>query len=102
MKTVVLVIVFLAFTIPSTVLLFDTGYLGFVDLARREPWALQMLCDLVIACGVFMGWLVKDARTRGVNPWPYLVVIAAAGSIGILAYLIRRRLGGAAGAAALA
>ncbi|MBL8626544.1 MAG: DUF2834 domain-containing protein [Myxococcales bacterium] len=92
MKTLLLVVLFLAFTIPSTLLVIDDGYLGFVRLAAREPWALQMLVDLVIACSVFVGWMWRDAPARGIRRWPYLVAIATVGSIGVLAYLIRRRL----------
>lgn len=91
MKTLLLVALFLAFTIPSTVLVIDDGYLGFARLAAREPWALQMLVDLVIACSVFVGWMWRDAPTRGIHRWPYLIAIATVGSIGVLAYLIRRR-----------
>lgn len=100
MKTLALVVVFLAFTIPSTVLVIDTGYLAFLHLAGREPWALQMLVDLAIACAVFTGWMWKDAAARGLRAWPYALLILTVGSIGILAYLIRRRLGAAATAVA--
>ena len=95
MKTAALILVFLAFTIPSTILVIDDGYLGFVRLAAREPWALQMLVDLAIACSVFAGWMWRDASARGLRAWPWLVAIAALGSIGVLGYLIRRRLAGA-------
>ena len=91
MKTLLLVLLFLAFTIPSTVVLVDEGVVGLVHLVQREPWALQILVDLVIACSVFVGWMWRDAPTRGIRAWPYVIAIAAAGSIGVLAYLIRRR-----------
>lgn len=99
-KTIALIVALVAFTFPSTLLVIDTGYFGLVRLVAREPWALQMLVDLVIACSVFTGWMWKDAPTRGIARWPYLVTIATFGSVGALAYLIRRRLGGAAAAAA--
>lgn len=92
MKTLALVLLFLAFTIPSTVLVLDTGYFAFIHLAGREPWALQMLVDLAIACAVFTGWMWKDAASRRLRAWPYALLILTLGSIGILAYLIRRRL----------
>lgn len=93
MKTLFLVVLFLAFTIPSTVLVLDTGYFAFIHLARREPWALQMLVDLFIACSVFIGWMWKDAAARRLRAWPYALMILTLGSIGVLAYLIRRRIG---------
>lgn len=93
MKTFGLVLVFLAFTIPSMVLVVDDGYLGFIRLAAREPWALQMLVDVGIACSVFAAWMWRDAAARGLRAWPWLLAIAGLGSIGVLGYLIRRRLG---------
>jgi len=66
------------------------GYTGFLSLAGREPWALQMLLDLVIGLSFAVGWMRGDARRRGLASWPYLVVTLALGSIGLLAYVVRR------------
>jgi hypothetical protein len=66
------------------------GYFGFVALAGREPWALQMLIDLVISLAFAGGWMIGDARKRRIATWPYLVATVALGSIGILAYCVRR------------
>ena len=66
------------------------GYFGFIEVARREPWALQMLIDLVIALSVAVGWMIGDARMRRIATWPYVVATVALGSIGILAYCVRR------------
>ena len=70
------------------------GYLGFIDVARREPWALQMLIDLAIACLVAIGWMIGDARRRHITVWPFVAVTLVAGSIGLLAYLVRRAISG--------
>jgi hypothetical protein len=51
---------------------------------------LLMAADLVIALGVAMGWMVRDARQRGVSPWPYVVLTCTLGSVGPLAYLALR------------
>ena len=68
------------------------GYTGFLSLAAREPWALQMLLDLVIACSFAVGWMIKDARKRDIKPWPYVVTTMFLGSIGLLVYVVRRGL----------
>jgi hypothetical protein len=68
------------------------GLTGFLPLAGREPWALQMLLDLLFACLIYATWLVPDARRRGIPAWPYLVLTLAAGSMGGLAYLVHRGL----------
>jgi hypothetical protein len=66
------------------------GYFGFLQAAGRERWALQMLLDLVIALTVAIGWMRGDARRRGIAMWPYVIATILLGSIGVLAYLVRR------------
>jgi hypothetical protein len=66
------------------------GYTGFLSLAAREPWALQMLLDLAIACSFAIGWMMRDAKRRGIKPAPYVVMTILLGSIGILVYTVRR------------
>ncbi|MBP9205277.1 MAG: hypothetical protein KBG28_15005 [Kofleriaceae bacterium] len=88
-------VVLVAFTAFSLWVVAEDGLLGFLWLAGREPWALQMLLDLVIAFALVTRWLVPDARARQITAWPYLVLIAGTGSIGGLAYLVRRGLGAA-------
>ena len=66
------------------------GYGGFVELVRRDRWALQILLDLVIMAWFALGWLRIDARKRGIATWPYVVTTLLLGSIGILLYCVRR------------
>jgi nitrate reductase NapE component len=66
------------------------GYFGFIALAGREPWALQMLIDLVISAAFAVGWMIGDARKRRIATWPYIVATVLLGSIGVLAYCVRR------------
>ena len=83
-------LVLVPFTAWSLWLSADTGYLEFLAVAGREPWAMQMLIDLVLACLLFTIWMVPDARKRGINPWPYVAITLFAGSIGGLGYLVHR------------
>jgi hypothetical protein len=78
------------FSVFSTWVVVRHGYLGFLSLAGREPWALQMLLDLVIACSVGLAWVRADGRKRGITTWPFAVLTVFIGSIGILWYLVRR------------
>ena len=88
----IIVLVLLAFGLFSTELVVTTGYLGFVRLAMREPWALQMLLDVTIAVSLFTIWMLKDAKAQGINAWPYVALCVVLGSIGALAYLAHREL----------
>ena len=94
--SLVALIVLLGFGAYSAWVAGTHGYTGFLTLARREPWAMQMLLDLVVACFLYTMWLTPDARRHGISPWPYLALTLVAGSLGGLAYLVRRGLVGRA------
>ncbi|WAS95861.1 hypothetical protein [Nannocystis punicea] len=84
--------ILVVFTLFSAVVVVRHGYFGFIGLALREPWALQMLLDLVLALSLVAGWLRRDARNHGIEAWPYLVALPFLGSISPLAYLVHRDL----------
>ncbi len=75
----------------------EVGYLGILEAGLASgPGALQIFVDLAVACGLGAAWVVRDARARGANPWPWLLGVPLLGSIPLLAYaLFRRRLGAA-------
>jgi hypothetical protein len=83
-------VVFAAFTIYSLWVVAGHGYTGFLALAAREPWGMQLLLDLVIACGFGVGWMRADAKRYGLPYWPFVPVVLTVGSIGLLAYVIVR------------
>jgi hypothetical protein len=66
------------------------GYFGFLTLARDEPWGLQVLLDVAIACFLYSMWMIRDARERKLPVAPYLVMMLFGGSLGALAYLVHR------------
>ena len=57
------------------------GYFGFLTLALREPWGMQILLDLAIAMALVGSWLHRDARARGIPALPYLMALPFLGSI---------------------
>jgi len=89
---IVALVVLIVFTTFSLWVTARHGYTGFIDSAGRDPWALQMLLDVAIACLIYSVWLVPDARRLGIRAWPYLIATLFLGSIGGLAYLVRRGL----------
>src|SRR6185369_12099879 len=91
-KAIVPLVVLVAFGALTAVLVVDDGYFGFIRLAMRERWALQMLLDVTISVGLFVLWMVPDARARGISPWPYVAACVTLGSLGALAYLVHRGL----------
>lgn len=97
MRLIVLVVVFVTFTVWSSTIAFSHGLLGFLTLAAKEPWAAQMLTDLGIALFVAWTWLRHEAKARGIPAWPYQVATVLLGSIGVLAFLIHREVAKRAG-----
>ena len=94
MRLPLLVVVFLVFTGLSTYLTVTEGYFGFLVIASRERWMVQVLTDLGISLTVAWAFLIPDGRKRGLPVWPYVGATAFLGSIAVLAYLIHRELAG--------
>ncbi len=90
-KDVALILVWLVFTAYTVVVMVGHGTIGFIHLAWREPWGMQMLLDLLIALSLFGGFVVKDAGERGLRAWPWLIAMMTLGSVGALPYLVYRR-----------
>lgn len=53
---------------------------------------MQLLLDLLISLFVAGGWVRRDAKGRGIEAWPYQLAMATCGSVGTLAYMVRRSL----------
>ena len=47
----------------------------------------------LIALGLFLVWMWRDAKAEGRNPWPWILITLATGSIGPLIYLLVYRTG---------
>lgn len=65
------------------------GPLGFWPEHVSDQWSVQIWFDLLCAIGTAWALLAPRARAVGMSPWPWLVLIAASGSIGLLAMLAR-------------
>lgn len=92
MRLAFIIALFVAFTSWSFSIIFSSGLVGLIALVGKEPWAAQMLVDLVISWSVAWLWLSGDAKARGITAWPYIATTFVLGSIGVLAYLIHREL----------
>ncbi len=89
-KIAVLAAIALAAFLPYSLwVVYTAGPVGFLPLAWREPWGMQLLLDLVLAVSIALSWLVPDAKRRGLAWWPY-VAFSALGSPTLLFYLVRR------------
>ncbi|MBX3207327.1 MAG: hypothetical protein KF764_19930 [Labilithrix sp.] len=94
MKKIVPALVLAPFAVFSTIVAAENGVVGFVPLALREPWGMQMLLDLTIAMFLIGSWIRRDARRHGIPALPYVLSLPL-GSLAVLAYLVHRGLRGA-------
>lgn len=85
-----LVAVLIGFGALTAAALVDVGYWGILAPHFQTLGAGQVLADLVILATLAGAWMLRDARSSGVPPWPYVVLTLAAGSFGPLPYLLHR------------
>jgi hypothetical protein len=97
MTRLLLLTVLLPFSALSVAALWQHGYWGLFEPALHSLAAAQVLVDLVIALGLVLVWLWRDARANGRNPWPWTLLTLAAGSFGPLLYLLVRPQASASG-----
>lgn len=91
MHKLVLLAVLVPFSALTALAVWHHGYVG-IFVGQLQTWAgAQVLVDLVIALGLFVVWMWRDARSTGRNPWPWLALTLAAGSFGPLLYLLTSR-----------
>ncbi|GAB4431778.1 MAG: hypothetical protein Kow0031_13000 [Anaerolineae bacterium] len=73
----------------SLVAVFTEGPTGFWPEHTRNLWGNQIWFDLLLAVGVGWYFLVPPAKSVGMRPLPWLVLVVCTGSIGLLAMLAR-------------
>ena len=69
---------------------YQYGYVGFLELVTANAATTAVLVDLVIALSLVTVWMVRDARERGVSSIAYVILTLTLGSVGPLLYLFRR------------
>ena len=70
--------------------IYQYGYIGFLEQALTNAATVAVFVDLTIALSLVLLWMWQDARERGVSTLPYIVLTFVLGSVGPLLYLIRR------------
>ncbi|MBI3785919.1 MAG: DUF2834 domain-containing protein [Deltaproteobacteria bacterium] len=89
-KRLGLILILADFVALTAYAVYYHGYLAFFELQAMNSIQIQIFTDLIIALSVFLAWMVPDARSRRISPLPYVLLTLTLGSIGALAYLIRR------------
>lgn len=90
----ILLVVIVLFGALTAAALMDVGYLGILAPHFQSWGGGQVFADLVILAVLAILWMVADARERGLNPWPFVVITLGFGSFGPLFYLVLREMRG--------
>lgn len=88
MQRKLLIIAFIALLVVTLLALRYDGLWGIIAPNFQSFGEFQIFLDLVIALGLFLVWMWRDAKATGRNPWPWLLLTLAIGSFGALGYLI--------------
>lgn len=88
MQRKVLIITLIILSVITALALKYDGLMGIFAPNFQSFGEFQVFFDLVIALGLFLVWMWRDAKTAGRNPLPWLVLTLAMGSFGPLMYLI--------------
>jgi len=95
-RQIVLAIVLFDFVGLTLYAIATEGLSGFSSEAvvplLGSAWGIQLLFDFVIAVSLVFFWMLSDARQQEIRSWPFALLTLGLGSIGLLAYLVRREL----------
>lgn len=95
----IIALVFVAFGAYTAWALWEVGYIGLLmdttsTIGSIPVGPLQVAIDLVIMAVIAMGWMIGDAKRKGLTPWPFVAITCVLGSIGPLLYLLYREIKG--------
>lgn len=90
-KKILVALLFADFAALTGYVVYQYGYIGFWKIALSNMVTIQILVDLTIALLFVTGLMIKDARERGVNVMPYLLLTLGLGSLGPMLYYLLRK-----------
>lgn len=88
MSRLLLILVIAAFAVLTTYAIYDVGYWEIIAYHLRSSAGWQVMTDLVIVSVLAVLWMISDARRKGRNPWPFVLLTLPLGSFGPLLYLL--------------
>lgn len=89
-KKITIAFVLFDFSALTAYAVHQVGYAGFFEILFSNIVGITVGVDLFIALGLALAWMIRDAQTHGISPVPYVLLTLTLGSVGPLAYLLRR------------
>ncbi len=89
-KQIGLGIVLVDFIALNAWVVYQFGYIGFVEAMFANIATTAAFVDLTIALSLIAFWMWQDARKEGRAFLPYFLLTVTFGSVGPLLYLLRR------------
>ncbi len=94
LKTILIAAVLVDFLALTAWAIANASWAALAEMLS-SPLGIQVAVDLCIALTFASVWIWRDAKSRGLNPVPWIVLTWMTGSPGPLAYAIRRELAAA-------
>lgn len=91
-STALVVALGIVHTVVTAAALFEEGYFAIFRIAFTDLAAGQIFSDLAVSLVLISVWMIRDARARGLNAWPFVLAMLPLGSFAWLAYLLVREL----------
>ena len=89
-RKIFLAIILADFMALTGYVIYQFGPIGWLEYTIANPVTVLLSVDLVLALGISVFWMVRDASKRGINATPYVLLTLFTGSAGPLLYLVRR------------
>jgi hypothetical protein len=67
----------------------DAGFSALLPAITSGAWSNQIWFDLLLAICAALAFLIPEARRLNMHVWLWLMIVAASGSIGLLAMMAR-------------
>jgi hypothetical protein len=70
--------------------LYRVGYWEIFRVAWTDWASAQIFSDLSVSLVLISVWMLRDARQRGANAWPFVLAMIPLGSFAWMGYLLAR------------
>jgi hypothetical protein len=89
-RTALVLALFAFHSVVTDLTLYNVGYWEIFRVAFTDWAAAQIFSDLTVSLVLIAVWMLRDARERGTNAWPFVLAMLPLGSFAWMGYLLAR------------